>query len=106
MHDQGFCAHASARARHLRPAWVKLGIARQGQLLQRLDVVGERIIRAHRTLRDFPQDGEGVITLGGVEPPDYVQQVVNEAWATEPLIAVGTSGRRRFAAGRRGGIAA
>jgi hypothetical protein len=32
-----------------------------------------------------------VITLGGVEPPDYVQQVVNEAWATEPLIAVGTS---------------
>ena len=54
-------------------------------------------IRSHiaRHLRDFPQSGEGVITLGGVEhcfayivqddivdtvigPPDYVEQVLNE----------------------------
>ena len=54
-------------------------------------------IRSHiaRYLRDFPQSGEGVITLGGVEhcfmyivqddvvetvigPPDYVEQVLNE----------------------------
>jgi hypothetical protein len=54
-------------------------------------------IRSHiaRYLRDSPQSGEGVITLGGVEhcfmyivqgdvvdtaigPPDYIEQVVNE----------------------------
>ena len=54
-------------------------------------------IRSHilRCLRDFPQSGEGVITLAGVEhcfmytvqgdvvdtvigPPDYVEQVLNE----------------------------
>jgi hypothetical protein len=49
-------------------------------------------IRNHiaRYLRDFPQSGEGVITLGGVEtvhddtvdtvigPPDYIEQVLNE----------------------------
>jgi hypothetical protein len=54
-------------------------------------------IRSHilRCLRDFPQNGEGVITLGGVEhcfvytvqddvvdaaigPPDYIEQVLNE----------------------------
>jgi hypothetical protein len=54
-------------------------------------------IRSHiaRCLRDFPQSGEGVITLGGVEhcfmyivqdgvvetvigPPDYVEQVLKE----------------------------
>jgi hypothetical protein len=54
-------------------------------------------IRSHiaRYLRDFPQSGEGVITLGGVEhcfmyivqddvvetvigPPDYVEQALNE----------------------------
>jgi hypothetical protein len=48
-----------------------------------------------RCLRDFPQGGEGVISLGGVEhcfmyivhddvvdtvigPPDYIEQVLNE----------------------------
>ena len=47
-------------------------------------------IRSHilRCLRDFPQGGDGVITLGDtvhddvvdtvIGPPDYVQQVVNE----------------------------
>jgi hypothetical protein len=54
-------------------------------------------IRSHiaRCLRDYPQGGEGVITLAGVEycfmyvvqddvvdtvigPPDYVEQVLNE----------------------------
>jgi hypothetical protein len=54
-------------------------------------------IRSHiaRYLRDFPQSGEGVITLAGVEhcfaytvhddvvdtvigPPDYIEQVLNE----------------------------
>jgi hypothetical protein len=54
-------------------------------------------IRSHilRCLRDFPQSGEGVITLGGVEhcfmytvqgdvvdtvigPPDYIEQALNE----------------------------
>ena len=54
-------------------------------------------IRSHiaRCLRDYPNGGEGVITLGGVEhrfayvvqndvvdtvigPPDYIEQVFNE----------------------------
>ena len=54
-------------------------------------------IRSHiaRCLRDYPQGGEGVITLAGVEhcfmyvvqndvvdtvigPPDYIEQVLNE----------------------------
>ena len=54
-------------------------------------------IRSHiaRCLRDFPQSGEGVITLAGVEhcfmyvvqddvvdtvigPPDYIEQVLHE----------------------------
>jgi hypothetical protein len=54
-------------------------------------------IRSHiaRCLRDYPHDGEGVITLAGVEhcfmyvvqddvvnavigPPDYIEQVLNE----------------------------
>src|SRR5258705_6746112 len=54
-------------------------------------------IRSHiaRRLRDYPQGGEGVITLAGVEhcfmyvvhddvvdtvigPPDYIEQVLNE----------------------------
>jgi hypothetical protein len=54
-------------------------------------------IRSHiaRCLRDYPQGGEGVITIGGVEhrlmytvhddlvdavigPPDYIEQVINE----------------------------
>ena len=53
-------------------------------------------VRNHiaRCLRDYPQGGEGVITLGGVEhcfvytvhgdvvdtvigPPDYIEQVIN-----------------------------
>jgi hypothetical protein len=59
-------------------------------------------IRSHiaRYLRDFPQSGEGVITLAGVEhcfayivqddvvdtvigPPDYVEQVLNERGAKQ-----------------------
>jgi hypothetical protein len=63
-------------------------------------------IRGHiaRYLRDFPQSGEGVITLGGVEhcfmyfvqddvvetvigPPDYVEQVLKEReLSTSPLL--------------------
>jgi hypothetical protein len=58
-------------------------------------------IRSHiaRYLRDSPQSGEGVITLGGVEhcfryvvqndvvetvigPPDYIEQVINERQQT------------------------
>jgi hypothetical protein len=60
-------------------------------------------IRSHiaRCLRDYPQGGEGVITLGGVEhcfmyvvqddvvdtvigPPDYIEQVLNERQQNTP----------------------
>jgi hypothetical protein len=42
MHDQRF------RARRLSPCLGKLSVACQQQPLQRLDIIGERIIRAHR----------------------------------------------------------
>ena len=45
---QGFALVASARPRRLGTRLRKLRVARQQQLLQRRDIVGERIIRAHR----------------------------------------------------------
>jgi TRAP transporter TAXI family solute receptor len=48
MRDQSLRARCrGAHVRHLGPRLRKLGIARQQQLLQRLDVVGEGIMRAH-----------------------------------------------------------
>ena len=48
MHDQRFCARRfGARVRYLGPRLHKLGIACLQQPLQRRDIFGERIIRAH-----------------------------------------------------------
>ena len=42
------CAISSLGARGLRARPRQLGVAREQQLLQRLDIIGKRIISAHR----------------------------------------------------------